>query len=176
MNFRKIFRDRSTRRLLPAGVIIVTAIALTGFVQGFARAADTVLLSNDFESTFAPWGARGSVTLALADEAHGGSHSLSVTGRTANWNGTQTSVTSMFQAGTTYSVTLQAVDGTTPYHWSLPAGSLPPGLVLRPNLGKIVGKPTTIGRFAFTVGVADSAPTPSGDTQQLSIKISPAVP
>ncbi|MFC7482027.1 carbohydrate binding domain-containing protein [Luedemannella flava] len=64
-----------------------------------------MLLSNDFESTYTPWGARGPVTLALADEAHGGSHSLSVTGRTDNWNGPATNATDMFRAGGTYNVT-----------------------------------------------------------------------
>jgi hypothetical protein len=82
---------------------------------GAARADEPVLLSNDFESGFAPWGARGPVTLALSDEAHGGSHSLSVTGRTANFNGTQTSVTNLFRAGTAYSVTGWA---------KLPAGTI----------------------------------------------------
>ncbi|WP_344125942.1 endo-1,4-beta-xylanase [Luedemannella flava] len=62
-------------------------------------------MSNDFESTYTPWGARGPVTLALADEAHGGSHSLSVTGRTDNWNGPATNATDMFRAGGTYNVT-----------------------------------------------------------------------
>src|SRR5262249_19747327 len=52
-----------------------------------------------------PWGPRGPVTLALSDEAHGGSHSLSVSGRTANWNGPSTSVTDMFRAGSQYQVT-----------------------------------------------------------------------
>ncbi|WP_213455511.1 endo-1,4-beta-xylanase [Rhizomonospora bruguierae] len=78
---------------------------MAGFFQVAARADDAVLLSNDFESGYAPWGARGSVTLALSDEAHGGSHSLSVTGRTANWNGPATSVADLFRAGVTYSVT-----------------------------------------------------------------------
>ncbi len=103
------------------------ALAFVGYVRlaPHAGAADqAVLLSNDFESSYDPWGPRGSVTLALSDEAHGGSHSLSVTGRTANWNGAATSATDLFKAGDTYTVTgwvkLPAgTDGSTGIHFTV---------------------------------------------------------
>ena len=79
----------------PFAAIVAIATVCLGAVAIPAMAADPgqqVVLSNDFESSYAPWGQRGPVTLALADEAHGGAHSLSVTGRTANWNGPATSV------------------------------------------------------------------------------------
>ncbi|GIG23066.1 hypothetical protein Cch01nite_37900 [Cellulomonas chitinilytica] len=71
-----------------------------------AAAADTVVLSNDFEDgSYTPWGPRGPVTLAVTDtDAHAGTHSLSVTGRTGDWNGAATSVATLFQAGTPYTV------------------------------------------------------------------------
>ncbi|HWB36170.1 MAG TPA: carbohydrate binding domain-containing protein, partial [Rugosimonospora sp.] len=107
-------------------VLAVAAVALVGSAPTVALAADdtTVLLSNDFEAGYAPWGARGPVTLALADEAHGGAHSLSVTGRTANWNGTAITATDLFHAGATYSVTgwvkLPAgTAGTTGIHFTV---------------------------------------------------------
>ena len=98
------YRDIPRRWLLRPVVIGATAIVLAGSVHGVARADDAVLLSSDFESAYTPWEARGPVTLALSEEAHGGSHSLSVTGRTASWNGPSTSVTAMFQPGGTYQV------------------------------------------------------------------------
>ncbi|MGW6228426.1 carbohydrate binding domain-containing protein, partial [Cellulosimicrobium cellulans] len=51
-----------------------------------------IVLENDFELPgTAPWTARGPVTVALTDaEAHGGSSSLAVTGRTADWHGVAT--------------------------------------------------------------------------------------
>ncbi len=105
-------------------VIAATAIAFAGFVPGVAAAADTVLLANDFEAGYTPWGARGPVTLALADEGHGGAHSLSVTGRTANWNGPATSATDLFKAGVTYSATAwvklpAGTDGSTGIHFAV---------------------------------------------------------
>jgi hypothetical protein len=119
------YRGTSRWRLLRRPVLIAAAaVVLVGSVHGVARAADTVLLSSDFESGSTPWEARGPVTLALSNEAHGGSHSLSVTGRTASWNGSSTSVTAMFQAGGTYQVTgwvkLPAgTDGTAGMHFTV---------------------------------------------------------
>jgi endo-1,4-beta-xylanase len=106
MRLGKRYRNLSLRKLVrhPA-VILGTALVLAGFIPAIARADDAPLLSNDFESGYAPWGARGPVTLALSDEAHGGSHSLSVTGRTGNWNGPAITATDMFRGGSTYDVT-----------------------------------------------------------------------
>ena len=50
-------------------------------------------------------GARGGTTVAITTESgHDSDHSLSVTGRTANWNGTQMSATDLFQEGDVYSI------------------------------------------------------------------------
>lgn len=47
--------------------------------------------------------------------------------------------------------------GTPPYSWSIPAGTLPPGLALNSSTGIVSGTPAASGKFAFTVGVTDSA-------------------
>ncbi len=60
----------------------------------------TVILSNDFESTIAPWGGRGSTVVATDTEKHGGAKSLSVSARSANWAGTQATLTSTLVEGT----------------------------------------------------------------------------
>lgn len=64
------------------------------------------ILSSDFEGdSVAPWGPRGPVTLALTDAAaHTGSKSLSVTERTADWQGAATDALALFTAGTEYTV------------------------------------------------------------------------
>ena len=125
MRFINRYRNSSPRQYVrrPA-VIVATAIVLVGLAQGVARAADPPLLTSDFESGYEPWGARGAVTLELSDEAHGGSHSLAITGRTANWNGPATDATDMFRAGSTYEVTgwvkLPAgTEGSTGIHFSV---------------------------------------------------------
>jgi Putative Ig domain len=56
--------------------------------------------------------------------------------------------------GALYSFTLTATGGTTPYTWSVNAGTLPPGLTLS-SAGVLSGTPTTTGSFAFSVNVID---------------------
>jgi cell wall-associated NlpC family hydrolase len=75
----------------------------------------------------------------------------------------------------TYSATLHATGGNTPYKWSKASGSkaLPTGLTLASS-GVISGKATKAGTFAFTVEVV--SPASAGGAQQtatrtLSIKI-----
>ena len=73
--------------------------------------------------------------------------------------------------GTAYGQSLLAVDGTTPYTWSLqPGSSLPPGLSLS-AAGVIAGTPSSPGTRTLTVQVTDSATPAGSDTQQLSITV-----
>ena len=76
-------------------------------------------------------------------------------------------------AGTSYSTTLQASGGTTPYSWSVSAGTLPAGLNLVASTGVISGTPTTAGTVSFTVQVKDTANNTG--TKALSIAIGAAV-
>lgn len=55
--------------------------------------------------------------------------------------------------GTAYNQALVATGGTTPYSWSISAGSLPAGLSLGTSTGAITGTPTAAGAFNFTVQV-----------------------
>jgi Putative Ig domain len=71
--------------------------------------------------------------------------------------------------GSSYSQTLAASGGITPYSWSLTAGSLPAGLTLNPSSGAIGGTPSAVGNFTFTVRVSDSAAVSATKQFQLSI-------
>jgi titin len=59
--------------------------------------------------------------------------------------------------GTAYSAQLQAVNGITPFYWSVEEGSLPPGLILDSGSGVISGTPTTAGDYTFAISVSDSS-------------------
>lgn len=78
-------------------------------------------------------------------------------------------------AGQAYSQTLAATGGTTPYSWSIVAGSLPPGLTLGSSTGTISGTPTTAGTYNFTAQVTDGATPARTDQHALSIVIQPGL-
>jgi hypothetical protein len=63
---------------------------------------------------------------------------------------------SVATAGTSYSDSLTASGGKTPYSWSVSAGGLPSGITL-PTTGMLSGTTTQTGQFSFTVQVTDSA-------------------
>src|SRR5206468_2241842 len=75
--------------------------------------------------------------------------------------------------GTTYSATLSASGGTSPYSWSVSSGTLPTGLSLS-STGTISGTPTVAGAFPFTVAVKDAASASA--SASLSINVVTAAP
>jgi len=75
----------------------------------------------------------------------------------------------------TYSATLAARGGATPYTWSItPANSLPPGLSLNTSTGVISGIPTTLGSFPLTATVQDSSVPAQTASAALTISIQSA--
>ena len=75
-----------------------------------------------------------------------------------------------------YSATLSAVGGTSPYTWSISSGSLPAGLSLNTSTGVISGSPTVGGAFNFIAQATDSSNTAQTATRALSIAAGPAAP
>jgi Putative Ig domain len=72
-----------------------------------------------------------------------------------------------------YSATLTASGGASPYSWSIFSGSQPTGLALSQS-GQISGKPTDSGPSAFTVEVKDSSSPPQTATQAYSLIVAAA--
>jgi len=75
--------------------------------------------------------------------------------------------------GASYGAQLVATGGTTPYTWSVVAGSLPAGLTLN-GAGQISGTPTTAGPANFTVQVTGANGLAS--TRPLSIEVAAEPP
>jgi hypothetical protein len=78
--------------------------------------------------------------------------------------------------GGSYSTTLAASGGATPYLWSITSGGLPPGLSLNSQTGAISGAPSSAGTFTFTVQVSDAQSPPDSATKSLSIAVSQPAP
>jgi Putative Ig domain len=74
----------------------------------------------------------------------------------------------------TYSTTLNADGGTSPYTWTLTTGTLPAGLSFSGSTGVISGTPTGSGTSSLTFSVADSStPTPQTKSVTLSLVVAP---
>jgi beta-glucanase (GH16 family) len=58
--------------------------------------------------------------------------------------------------GTSYSTTLAATGGTTPYRWQVNSGALPAGLSLNQTTGVISGTPTSPGTSSPNITVTDA--------------------
>lgn len=59
--------------------------------------------------------------------------------------------------GVSYSATLVASGGVSPYTFAVTTGSLPAGVTLNSTTGVISGTPSAAGSFTFTVTVTDAA-------------------
>jgi hypothetical protein len=85
-------------------------------------------------------------------------------------------ITSSLPAGNrdqSYSASVCAAAGTTPYTWRVVSGQLPPGLdTTSSGCLDISGIPTVAGTYTFRARVTDSGDPPLSDTGDLSITIS----
>jgi len=138
---------------LPTGLSLV---ASTGAITGTATAAGT-----------------SSFTARVTDNVSAtATQALSIVINPAP--GITTSSLANGQVGVSYNQSMAATGGTTPYSWSIPAGSLPAGLSLGASSGAITGTPTASGTSNFTATVTDSVGATG--TKALSIVINNGPP
>jgi hypothetical protein len=74
--------------------------------------------------------------------------------------------------GTPYSSAIGSAGGVPPLTWSIPPGTLPPGLELNTSSGLISGTPTAPGVYKFFPTVMDSALPPQKATSTTGVTIS----
>ena len=76
-------------------------------------------------------------------------------------------------AGASYSETLAASGGTSPYHWKLTSGTLPQGLSFTGSTGVLAGSTAQTGQFNITLQVTDSSwPLQLTASQQFVLQVS----
>jgi uncharacterized membrane protein len=139
---------------LPAGLSLnASSGAITGTPSASGTSGFTVLVTDS------------------SSPAKTATASLSITVSVAPLSVTTTSLPSG-TVGSSYSATVTATGGITPYTWALISGSLPAGLSLSASSGAITGTPSTSGISSFTVLVIDSSSPAKTATSTLSITVS----
>ena len=78
-------------------------------------------------------------------------------------------------AGTAYNQTLSVSGGTSPYTWSITAGTLPAGLSLNASTGAITGTPTGAGSNSVTFQVTDAAKDFASQSITITVTAPPAL-
>jgi endo-1,4-beta-xylanase len=105
--------------LVLAVIAAVAAIATSLHTPAGAATTPVVVATSDFEDgTAQGWAPRGTVEVVTNSTtvAHGGTHSASITGRTAAWNGPSLNILNIAQLGVqyTFSVWVRMASSTTP--------------------------------------------------------------
>jgi hypothetical protein len=80
------------------------------------------------------------------------------------------------QVGSAYEQSITGSGGTTPYQWSISAGSLPAGLSLDPIVGTLTGIPNATGQDSFTVTLTDANGLTATEGYTLEVDAAPASP
>lgn len=132
-----------------AGIGFAAMALITGSilapVPAFAAAPGSVVLSSNFESGVAPWQGRGTASVATTHDGRDGTQGMLVTGRTAGWNGAETDLSSLIEAGSPYTVTAWV---------RLPAGAATTDAVLTvaetPEAYTQVSTPVAVNAGAWT--------------------------
>lgn len=153
-----------TVTLSPTGTTPGSSVSLhvvSWTVDAVAATVPADLLPGTYAVALTPSG--GTVTNAL----------LLTVSSTAEGPAITTSSLPYGNVGSAYLAVLTGSGGGTPYTWSVPAGSLPAGLVLDPTTGVISGTPTADGIFAVPVTVTGAAGGSTTHTFPLGIADGP---
>jgi hypothetical protein len=83
----------------------------------------------------------------------------------------RTQIPPRLATGQRYRIHLDAAGGRLPLDWRVSKGKLPPGLQLNTQSGEIVGSPTTVGEFAFTLEATDKSQPPQVAQQDFVVQV-----
>jgi len=158
----------SATQQLTAQVTNTSNIAVT-----WSASSGTISSSGLYQAPIVTTSTAVTVTAtSVADPTKSGKASLTITPVTIPLTVTTASL-STATAGTTYSATIQATGGTSPYVWTLASGKLPSGFTLQSG-GLLSGTTSQSGQFSFTVQAADSSSPKQTATHSFQITVSAA--
>jgi predicted RNA-binding protein with TRAM domain len=80
------------------------------------------------------------------------------------------------EVGADFNQIISGTGGTTPYQWSVSAGSLPMGLSLSPSAGDLTGTPVATGQDSFTVTLTDANGLSATGNYTLEVEAAPNAP
>lgn len=140
---------------LPAGLTLDTSTGIISGTPGVLGTSNFTVQCTDS----APTPAVASRALGITVSPAGGALTITTTSLPAG------------TVGSSYSATLSASGGTTPYTWSITTGSLHAGLALTQPTGQISGTPTVAGNNSITFMVTDSGTPAQTDTKVLPLAV-----
>jgi hypothetical protein len=156
--------------------VTITGTNLTGATSvTFAGTAATAFTVNSATTITAvtPAHAAGAVNVVVTTAGGPGTGTNAYTFVTAlNLSSTPSANTHI---GQNYSQANTTSGGTTPYTYTISAGSLPAGTTLNAATGLVSGTLTTAGNFSYTVKVTDSSPVQQTTTQTVSGSITSGI-
>jgi len=106
----------------------------------------------------------------------GGGPSVARTSPTAPSNGSFNVTASLPAAteGTTYSGSISASGGASPYNFAVVWGQMPQGVNLDSSTGRVSGTPSSDGKFNFAVSVSDANGNSKEQSLQIAVASAPA--
>ena len=140
---------------LPAGLSLSSSGTISGTPTATGVLTFTVKVTDSSGGQAGPLSAQQQLSMTINNSP------LTVTTTSLNYG----------YVGMSYSVSVAAAGGTSPYTWSITSGSLPGGLSLNASTGEISGTPTTAGASNFTVMVSDSSTPQQTQSRLLGIAI-----
>ncbi len=144
---------------LPTGLSLNSnSGAMSGTPTVFGSFPITISATDSTSGTGAPFSGSRSYTLTVAP-----SMPTITTGSLANG-----------EVGGSYSQTISASSGTTPYTFSMASGSLPLGLILSSG-GVLSGTPAASGSSTFTVRVTDANSNTATQSYTVTIATAPSI-
>jgi hypothetical protein len=163
-----------TAAVTTSGTVQFTALVknTSNTAVTWATSAGTISSTGLYQAPAVTGNAEATITAtSQADPSKADKSFVMITGGTQKTVNITTTSLPAATAGASYSATLTATGGKTPYSWKLSAGTLPTALSLQSG-GSISGTTSQTGSFSLTIQVTDSSSPKQNDSASLTLTVS----